>query len=366
MRDYYEVLGVAREASDGDIKKAYRKLAMQFHPDKNPGDHTAEDKFKEAAQAYSVLSDPEKRSRYDRFGHAGVDGSMGGFGGAGGFQDINDIFGAFGDIFGDIFGGAGARRGRRRSGPQRGSDLRYVMEIDLIEVLGGVEKEIEFDAESSCGSCHGSGAKGGSQPETCHHCGGRGQVVRQQGIFQMSTMCPYCRGEGQIVRDKCGECSGKGRVATHRKVSVTVPAGVDTGNQLRLNGEGDGGVRGGPNGDLYIEIRVKSDERFEREGQHLLSDAKISYIQALLGAEMDVETLEGSKKLKIPRGTTHGTVLKVDGQGLPSLRSSRRGDLHVQISIELPKKLAKKEEKLLREIAQLKGESVSPEKGLFF
>lgn len=365
MRDYYEILSVERSASEGEIKKAYRKLALKFHPDQNPGDKEAEDKFKEAASAYEVLSNADKRSRYDQFGHAGVNG-QGGFGGAGGFQDINDIFGAFGDIFGDFFGGGGtSRRGRQRNQPRRGSDLRYVLEIELKDVLNGLDKEITFDVEKSCETCDGSGAKAGSSPITCQQCGGAGQVVRQQGFFSMSTACPGCRGEGTIIKDKCTDCSGEGRKRVQKKIMVNVPAGIASGNQLRLTAEGDFGFKGGPAGDLYIEVVVKDHPEFQRQGQDLFSEIKIGYLQALLGAEVQVETLEGKKTLKVPKGAQPLQVLSLSNEGLPSLRSTRRGEIHYQLKIEIPKKLAKKEEKLLREIAQLKGEEVEEEKGLF-
>ena len=364
MRDYYEVLGVERSASEGEIKKAYRKLALKYHPDQNPGDKEAEDKFKEAATAYEVLSSPDKRARYDQFGHAGVNG-QGGFGGAGGFQDINDIFGAFGDIFGDFFGGGAGRRARSRNQPRRGSDLRYVLEIELKDVLNGLDKEITFDVEKNCKTCEGSGAKPGSQPTTCSQCGGVGQVVRQQGFFSMTTTCSACRGEGQIIKDKCTDCAGEGRQRVQKKIMVNVPPGISSGNQLRLSAEGDFGFNGGPPGDLYIEIQVKDHPEFQRQGQDLFTEVNVSYLQALLGSEIQVETLEGKKSLKIPKGTQPTEVLSLNNQGLPSLRSTRRGAIHYQVKVEIPKKLAKKEEKLLREIAQLKGEQVQDEKGLF-
>lgn len=365
-RDYYEVLGVERGADADTIKKAYRKLAMQFHPDRNPGDKAAEDKFKEAAQAYEVLSDQQKRARYDQFGHAGLGG---GFGPGGpGFHDVGDIFEAFGDIFGDIFGQAGARGGRGQGGRRssRGSDLRYMMEIEMLDVLNGTKKEIQFHTEAECKPCEGKGAEPGTSPEVCTTCGGTGQIVRSQGFFSMATTCGTCRGRGEIIKKPCKECRGSGRMRVERKLIVNVPAGVSTGTQLRISGEGEGGARGAEAGDLYVEIRVQPDDRFERDGDHLHAPLEIGYLQALLGAEIKVETLEGEESFTIPRGTQPGEILRFTGQGLPHLRTGRRGDLLLHIEVELPKKLSKSEEKLLREIAQEKGETVSPPpKGLF-
>lgn len=355
-RDFYEVLGVERGADSDTIKKAYRKLAMQFHPDRNPGDKAAEDKFKEAAQAYEVLSDAQKRARYDQFGHAGLGG---GFGQGGpGFQDVGDIFAAFGDIFGDIFSQTGGRgrQGGRRS--YRGSDLRYMMEIELTDVLKGTKKEIQFNTDAECQTCDGKGAEPGTNPETCSTCGGSGQIVRSQGFFSMATTCGTCRGRGEIIRKPCKKCRGSGRTQVEKKLLVNVPPGVSTGTQLRISGEGEGGSRGAEAGDLYVEIRVQPDERFEREGDNLHAPLEISYLQALLGSEIKVETLEGEESFKVPRGTQPGEVLAFGGQGLPHLRSGRRGDLLLHVEVELPKKLSKAEEKLLREIAELKGENV--------
>lgn len=360
-QDYYDVLGVEKGADPDSIKKAYRKLAMKYHPDRNPGDSVAEDKFKAAAEAYDVLSNPEKKAQYDRFGHSAP--GMGGFGG-GGFHDVGDIFDAFGDIFGDFFGG-GRSRGRRRGGPKRGSDLRFFLELDLKTVLTGVEKEIEFEREVDCGDCHGSGAKPGTSPETCVDCGGAGQVIRQQGFFQMATTCPTCSGQGTVIKEKCDTCYGKGRESEKRKLVVNVPAGVDNGIRLRMSDEGDAGSKGGPAGDLYVEISIKPDSRFERQGGHLISGVKISYLQALLGADISVEGLEGAENLTIPKGTKTGEMLKINGKGVPTIRNSKRGDHVFEVEVELPKKLAKKEEELLREIAKLKGEAVAEKKGFF-
>jgi molecular chaperone DnaJ len=363
MADFYAILGVARDADQDTIKKAYRKLAMQFHPDKNPGNKEAEEKFKEAATAYEVLGNGEKRAYYDRFGQAP---GAGGRGGAG-FQDINDIFASFSDIFGDFFGGQ--RSGpQHRNRPQRGSDLRYMLEITLQDVVRGLEKDIEFEADESCVRCSGSGAEKGSTAEACPTCGGSGQVVRAQGFFSVATTCPACRGQGQIIRKPCGDCRGSGRKDTHRKIRINVPPGVDTGTQLRITGEGEGGFRGGPAGDLYVQVRVKDDERFQRDNTDLVGQAEISFLQALLGAQVDVETFDGVKTLDIPRGVQAGDTLTLPGLGIPSLRGSGRGDILFEVQILMPKKLKKEEEKLLRELAKLRGEKVAPEsggKGLF-
>ena len=358
-RDYYEILGVEKSADGDSIKKAYRKLAMQFHPDKNPGDKAAEEKFKEAAEAYGVLSDPDKRAKYDRFGKSAFKGGAGGFGGGAGFGDVDDIFSHFGDIFSDFFGGGmggGQRRGGgRTSGPRRGADLRYVTEITLKDVIEGIEREIEFDTEDSCQSCNGSGAESGSSAMTCPTCGGQGQVVRQQCFFTMASPCPNCAGEGTIVKNPCKKCRGKGRTEQHRKIRLTVPAGVDSGTRLRVTGEGEGGFRGGPAGDLYVEVVVKEDKQFQRQGEHLLSEVNVDYLQVLLGGELDVHTVTGTTRVKIPAGTQVGETIRVSGEGLPSLRGSRRGDLYLTVSVEFPRKISGKEKELLQEIAEIRG-----------
>lgn len=369
-RDYYNVLGVERSASADEIKKAYRKLAMKFHPDKNPGDKSAEDKFKEASEAYSVLSDQDKRARYDRFGHAGVSGP-GGSGGGGfhqGFDNVEDIFSSFGDIFGDFFGGGmggQARRSQNSQRAQRGADLRYMLEVSLPDVISGAEKDLEFDTEISCTTCSGSGSEPGKPVETCSTCGGNGQVVSNQGFFSVATTCPACRGKGKIIRHPCKPCKGKGRTVEAKRIRVTVPKGVSTGTRLRIAGEGEGGFRGGPAGDLYVEIRVRDDQRFERVNEDLYAPLEISYLQALLGAEVEVDTFDGKKKTTIPSGSSSGQILKMRGLGLPHIRGSSRGDLCFKIDVKIPKKLSKEEDRLLREIAQHKGESVSEKKGFF-
>lgn len=368
-RDFYEVLGVTRDADAGTIKKAYRKLAMQFHPDKNPGDKSAEEKFREAAEAYDVLSDEQKKQRYDQFGHAGLGGQSGGAG----FRDMDDIFSSFGDIFGDFFGGGmggGAGRGRsaqdQRKQVRRGADLRYVMSIDLAAVMKGAERDIEFDTEQNCGTCHGSGSAGNEPPKTCHTCGGRGQVLRSQGFFQVASTCPTCRGTGEIIVDPCRTCSGKGRVPVKRRIRVNVPAGVDNGTRLRVAGEGEGGFNGGPAGDLFVELRVEDHKKFTREGLDLFADIQISYLQAILGGEQKVKTVLDEATIEIPEGTQSGDLLRLRGEGVPSLRSGARGDILYRVNVEIPTKLLSEERKLLEQIAQLKGSSTKKKKaGLF-
>lgn len=364
QRDYYEILGVSRDADQDSIKKAYRKLAMQFHPDKNPGNKEAEEKFKEAAGAYEILSDPQKRAQYDRFGHNAFRGGMGG---GAGFQDVEDIFSHFGDIFGDFFGGSmgGQRQRRSRNEPRRGADLRYVTEVTLKDVVTGLEKEIEFDTEKNCETCNGSGAEKGSAPVTCTTCGGSGQVVRQQGFFAMASTCPACQGQGTITKNPCKPCKGKGRVNEHRKIRLNIPPGVDNGTRLRVATEGEGGYRGGAPGDLYVEIRVKDDRRFERRGEDLFSALEVDYLQMLLGAEIEVPTVTGNSTLEIPKGSQPEDHIKLAGEGLPSLRGNRRGDIYYQVNVLFPEKLNKDEEKLLREIAKAKGLKVSGESGFF-
>jgi molecular chaperone DnaJ len=360
--DYYEILGVSRDADGDTIKKAYRKLAMQYHPDKNPGNTEAEEKFKECASAYEILSNPEKRAAYDRYGHDAFRGGMGG-----GFQSAEDVFANFGDIFGDFFGmGTGGGRSRRnRTDPRRGADLRYVTEVELKDVLLGIEKNIEFDCEENCTECNGSGAEKGSQVTTCGTCGGSGQVVSRQGFFTMASTCPTCRGEGKVVKNPCKKCHGQGRVSAHRKLRVSIPPGVDTGTRLRVSGEGEGGYNGGPPGDLYVEVQVAEHDYFERRDEDLVAPLYVSYLQILLGGEVEVETLEGEKKIEIPKGTKPGEAVRLAGQGLPSLRGKRRGDIHFQILVEFPDKLSKDEEKHLREVAKLQGVPVLEPSGLF-
>jgi len=365
-RDYYEILGVEKTADAEVIKKAYRKLAMQFHPDRNPGDQAAEDKFKEAAEAYEVLSNGDKRAQYDRFGHQAFQGRSGFGGGAG--PDMNDIFSQFGDIFGDIFGAGGfqQQRGRNRNSPRKGSDLRFVTEIKMEEVITGKEQQIEFETEANCGDCNGSGAAKGSAPVTCRVCGGSGQVVRQQGFFAMSTTCHSCKGSGETIENPCKSCHGHGRVEVKRNIKVTIPAGVDNGTRLRIGNEGEGGYKGGPNGDLYVEIRVKEHDVFEREGDHLFADLDVPYVQFLLGGEVKTDSLDGEVSIDIPRGAKPGERVKVSGRGMPSLRGSRRGDLYFSLNVLFPSKLSEEEDKLVRQIADLNKTNVNAKKKGFF
>ncbi len=371
-RDYYEILSVEKSADAETIKKSYRRLAMQFHPDRNPGDQSAEDKFKEAAEAYEILSNSDKRAQYDRFGHQAFQG-RGGFGGAGGgFNDMNDIFSQFGDIFGDIFGAGGggfsqqSGRGRTKSAVRKGADLRFVTEVELAEVVTGKEQEIQFDTEANCGDCNGSGGAKGSKAITCKVCGGAGQVVRQQGFFTMATTCHNCSGSGEVIETPCLTCKGRGRIQAKRKIKVTIPAGVDNGTRLRVANEGEGGYAGGPNGDLFVEIRVKEDEIFQREGDHVFAELDVPYVQFLLGGKLKTDALDGEVEVDIPRGSKPGDRLKIVGRGMPSLRGSRRGDLYFSLSVEFPEKLSEDEDKLIRQIAELQGTKVGAKKKGFF
>jgi molecular chaperone DnaJ len=346
-RDYYEVLGVAKDASDNDLKAAYRKLALQYHPDRNPDDKDAEDKFKEAAEAYEVLRDKQKRQIYDQYGHRGLEGS--GFSGFGGFEDI---FSSFGDIFEDFFGFGGSR-GRSRSRAQRGADLRYDLSLDFMEAAFGKETAIDIEKYEVCGSCQGQGCEPGKSPETCPQCGGVGQVGRSQGFFTIRTTCPQCRGAGQYIAHPCPECRGSGKVMVRKTVSVKIPAGVDHGSRLRLSGEGEAGAYGGPTGDLYVFIHVKPHDFFQRDGIDLHCQIPISFVQAALGDKIDVPTMSGEKTLEIPKGTQPGDRLRLKGEGVPSLRNGHRGDQIIQVDIRTPTHLNKKQEALLKEFAQL-------------
>jgi molecular chaperone DnaJ len=365
-RDYYEILGVARDASETDIKKSYRRVAMKFHPDRNPGDKTAEDKFKEANEAYEVLSDTQKRSAYDQFGHAAVDGSGGGQ--AGGFgaggASFSDIFG---DVFGDIFGGGGG--GRTRGGPQRGSDLRYTLEIALEEAVKGTTAKIRVPTLVTCGECTGSGAKKGSSPVTCTTCAGVGQVRMQQGFFSVQQTCPNCRGKGKMIADPCGKCYGRGVVEETKTLSVKVPPGVDTGDRIRLAGEGEAGPDGGPAGDLYVQVSVREHPIFERDGKHLYCEVPISFVDAALGGELEVPTLEGRVKLKIPPETQTGKLFRLRGKGVSPVRGGGPGDLLCRTVVETPVNLTKRQKELLKELQQTLesgGGDQSPRKGSWF
>lgn len=355
-RDYYEVLGVDRDADGSSIKSAYRKLAVKYHPDRNPGDAEAEERFKEAAEAYAVLSDPDKRSRYDRFGHQGVGGAGSPF--SGGFDPAT--FGDFADILGDLFGfGGGRRRGGSR-GPSRGADLRYDLSISFEEAAFGVEKTLKIPRLERCPACDGSGSAGDQPPAPCSACGGRGQVRFSQGFFTVARTCPQCGGEGRVVRDPCAECSGDGRVERERKIEVKIPAGVDTGGRLRLQGEGEHGRHGGPPGDLYVVVRVEPHETFRREGPHVLSEVEVSYPQAVLGASIPVETLHGQERVEIPPGTEPGQRFRLRGKGIERLDRHGRGDHLVFAKLVIPRPADLDEERvdLLRRYAELEDRPV--------
>lgn len=362
-RDYYEVLDVDRSASGDEIKRAFRKAAIKYHPDKNPGDATAEAAFKEAAEAYEVLSDDQKRQQYDQFGHEGV-------GGGPQFSGFEDIFSAFGDIFGggggggifgDIFGGGGG--GGRRA---KGTSLRCELALDLQEVLTGVEKTIGLKRREPCDTCDGSGAKPGTAPKTCTVCNGAGQVMRSHGFFNLRSTCPRCDGAGSFVESPCGTCSGQGRVVQKAEVKVKIPPGLVDGMELRIQGEGEAGADGAPRGDLYCRIRVKPHKIFARQDEHLIVDFPISFPQAALGAEIEVPTLTGSAKLNVPAGTQSGEVFKLKSQGLPRPDGYGRGNILVQVGIETPKKISSEQAELLRKYAELEEKNITPKRKSFF
>jgi molecular chaperone DnaJ len=357
QRDYYEVLSVSRSATEEEIKKSYKKLAIQYHPDKNAGDQEAVAKFKEAAEAYEVLSDPDKRARYDRFGHAGVKGAAG-RGGAG-FTDVEDIFEAFGDIF-EGFGLFGGRSRGRRGGPQRGAHLQTSLTIDLVAAALGCERDVAINRKKACTHCNGTGCEPGTKPETCQYCGGHGQVVQAQGFFRMQTTCPACRGSGQMIRHKCNTCFGSGREDEQVTLSVKVPAGIDDGMQLCLRGEGEAGPQGGPRGDLYVDIRVKEHPLFQREGTHLMCRVPITYTQAALGTTIDIPLLQGKDSLEVPAGTQPGEVFRLRGKGMPDPRGGRTGDLHVEVQLVVPKRVGEEHEGLLRKLAEFEKTEVNP------
>jgi molecular chaperone DnaJ len=348
-RDYYEVLGVNRDASDEEIKKAYRKLAMKHHPDRNPGSKEAEERFKEAKEAYEILCEPEKRRAYDAYGHAGVHPNMGGMGGAdaagfGGFAE------AFGDIFSDIFGGG---QGRGRSTVYRGADLRYNLEITLEQAARGTETKIRIPTMETCETCHGSGAKPGTQPKTCETCHGAGTVRLSQGFFSIQQTCPTCHGSGKMVADPCPTCRGAGRVKKHKTLSVKIPAGVDEGDRIRLSGEGESGVNGGPPGDLYVVMHLKPHPVFQRDGDDLHCQMPVSITLAALGGEIEIPTLEGSAKIKVPAETQTGQVFRLRGKGIKGVRSSYPGDLLCEVAVETPVRLTERQKELLRELEDI-------------
>ncbi|MCA1248079.1 molecular chaperone DnaJ [Massilia sp. MS-15] len=351
-RDFYEILGVAKNASEDDIKKAYRKLAMKYHPDRNPDNKEAEEKFKEVKEAYEMLTNPEKREAYDRYGHAGVDPNMGGGGfgaGAGGFGD------AFGDIFGDIFGGG---RGRGGGGPQvyRGADLRYNLEITLEQAAHGYETTIRVPSWDKCDTCHGSGAKPGTQPVTCTTCAGHGQVRMQQGFFSIQQTCPKCHGSGKIIPEPCAACGGAGRIKRNKTLEVKIPAGIDNGMRIRSTGNGEPGTNGGPPGDLYVEIHIKPHQVFQREGDDLHCEMPISFAKAALGGEIEVPTLTGKVSFTVPEGTQTGKTFRLKGKGIKGVRSGYTGDLFCHVVVETPVKLTDKQKDLLREFERMTNE----------
>ncbi len=353
-RDYYEVLEINKTANDTEIKAAYRKLAIQHHPDKNPDNAAAEEKFKEAAEAYSVLSDAQKRAAYDRFGHAAAGAGAGGGQGFGfdpnGFSNIEDIFDIFG--FGDMFGGASGR-GRTRSTVQRGADLRYDLEISLEDAANGLEQKLNIPRLETCDECAGKGAEKGTTAETCSTCQGSGQTRYQQGFFSVMRTCPNCSGKGQIIKNPCKKCSGAGRVEKEKILEIRIPAGVETGSRLRINGEGEAGANNGTHGDLFVVIHVAEHELFERQGANLYSAAPITFAQAALGAEIQVKTLDGEQDLKIPAGTQTGTVFRIKSQGMPTIGGRGKGDLFIAVTLITPKSLTKEQRKLLEQLAEI-------------
>lgn len=362
-RDYYEVLGLGRDAGEKDVKKAYKRLAMKYHPDRTKGDKASEEKFKEVKEAYEVLNDAQKKAAYDQFGHAGVDPNRGG---GGGHQDFGDIFG---DVFGDIFGGGGGRRGGQQR-PQRGSDLRYNMELTLEEAVRGISKEIKIPSLVHCEQCNGSGAKAGTQASTCGTCHGQGQVQMRQGFFAVQQACPTCRGKGKIIKDPCGKCHGEGRYERSKTLSVKIPAGVDTGDRIRLSGEGEAGEHGAPAGDLYVQVHVKEHEIFVRDGSNLYCEVPIGFVEAALGGEIEVPTLDGRVNLKIPAETQTGKMFRMRGKGVKSVRGGVVGDLLCKAYVETPIKLSDEQKDLLMQFNETlkgsKGNKHKPKEEGFF
>lgn len=367
-KDFYELLGVQKGASKDELKQAYRKMAMQYHPDKNQGDKDAEAKFKEINEAYDVLKDDQKRAAYDQFGHQAFEGGMGGGGnpfggGAGGF----DFSSSFGDIFEDLFGGGARRGGSGRSPQQRGADLRYNMEISLEEAYKGAQKTISVTTSASCDTCSGSGAKKGSSPTSCSTCNGAGRVRMQQGFFTVERTCASCQGTGQVIKDPCATCAGSGRVRKNKKLNVTIPRGVEDGTRIRLSGEGEAGARGAPAGDLYVFITVKPHSFFEREGADLHAEVPITFTTAALGGAVEVPTVDGGKvKVTIPEGTQNGHQFRLRGKGMPALNSSFHGDMHIHTKVETPVKLSKEQKELLKKFDETCPKGANPETESFF
>lgn len=349
--DYYEVLSVSRDADGNQIKKAYRKLAMKYHPDRNPDDKEAENKFKECTEAYEVLSDEQKRQIYDTYGHDGLKNS--GYRGPGNFDDV---FSSFGDLFGDLFGFGGGRGQSRRDGPIPGNDLRYDINISFMEAVHGTSKEVELTRRDTCWTCEGSGCRPGHKKETCSTCGGRGQVVRSQGFFQVSTACPHCHGEGQIVTDPCGDCDGEGLINKTKKVVIKIPAGVDTGAKMRLRSEGEGGRRGGQAGDLYVVIHVDDHEFFQREGDTIYGRVPLSMVKAALGCTIEIPTINGKKNLEIPAGSQSGEIFTLRGEGVVNLRGRGTGNMVVELQVQTPTKISDEQRELLVKFGELSKE----------
>jgi molecular chaperone DnaJ len=371
-RDYYEVLGVGKSADEKELKAAYRKLAKQFHPDTNPGDKMAEAKFKEINEAYDVLKDPQKKAAYDRFGHQAFEGGMGGGRGAGFGPEFNSSMSdIFEDLFGDFMGGGGGGRGRRgrgggASGASRGADLRYNMEIGLTEAFTGKTAQIRVPSSVSCETCNGSGAKPGTSPKTCATCGGQGAVRSQSGFFTVERTCPSCQGRGQVISDPCNGCGGQGRVTRERMLSVNIPAGVEDGTRIRLASEGEAGLRGGPSGDLYIFLSVRPHEFFQRDGADLFCKVPVSMTAAAMGGEIEVPTIDGKKaRVSIPEGTQTGKQFRLRGKGMPVLRSSQTGDMYIQVAVETPVNLSRRQRELLRDFEK-EARNNSPESEGFF
>ncbi|MBI1842269.1 MAG: molecular chaperone DnaJ [Verrucomicrobia bacterium] len=362
-RDYYEVLGVGKSASDEELKKAYRKLAVKYHPDKNPGDKNAEEHFKELGEAYEALSDSQKRAAYDQMGHDAFDPRRRAQGGGGGFHDpteiFREVFGNSGGIFEELFSGGGGRRQDPRS-PQRGDDLRYDLELSFEEAVRGCEKEINVTRLMSCERCGGTGADGAARKRTCATCGGRGQVVTSRGIFSLAQACPRCAGQGQMIENPCRACEGEGRAERPGKVKLRIPAGVDTGTRLRSTGDGEAGMRGGPSGDLYVVLHVKAHDLFERDGDDLHCEVPVSFVHAALGAEVEVPTMQGKAHIKIPPGTQSGTTFRLKGKGVRNVHGHGVGDLHVRAVVEVPSKLNSAQRAKLEEFALLCDETVNP------
>ncbi len=359
-RDYYEVLGVTKSASVDDIKKAYRKLAMKYHPDKNPGDKSAEEKFKEATEAYTILADPQKRKQYDQFGFAGVEGMFAGQGGnpfaGGGFSGFEDIFGGFEDIFSSFFGGGG-----QRSRARKGNDLLYNMEISLEDAVLGKKVDISYDRLATCEKCHGSGSSSGTGKKTCPNCGGSGQIRRSQGFFSIATTCPRCGGYGEVIENPCMSCQGRGVLSRRITKTIKIPPGIDNGKRIIIRGEGDAGENGAMPGDLHIKFNVKPHPYFIRDDNDLVMEIPISFTQAVLGSEISIDTIDSKTiKLKVPPGCENGKILRVKGAGVPDINSSDRGDLYIRVIVEVPKHLTKNEKNLLEQFKSLHGENLKP------